>query len=237
MQSHFTFRTEKGLQNAKNRHFPTPFGTLSVPPKTHSCALFTDTFCGESQLSLHGHNRKHTRFLMQQSEVGDSTHPGLPKGNKPSHPLLHRDRDSNSFCAPSSHPSRAPISTRLGTLTWHAKGECYPASLVVSRNEVFKTFKKPLFAQFERVSVPFLANKLAEHSIDVFGVSCRPFRAGIVRVDSAELACGDQKSTPRLRVIRPTLAAPFPGATTVTPTQVATTFYDFRRLGWTLRHC
>jgi hypothetical protein len=38
-----------------------------------------------------------------------------------------RDRDSNSFCAPSSHPSRAPISTRLGTLTWHAQAKRYPA--------------------------------------------------------------------------------------------------------------
>ena len=148
-----------------------------------------------------------------------------------------RDRDSNRFCAPSSHPSRAPISTRLGTPTWHTKAKSYPASLVVSRNDVFKTLEKPVFAQFERVFVPFLANKLAEHSVDMFSVSFRPFQAGIVRVDSAELACGDQKSTPRLRVIRPTLAAPFPGANTVAPTQVAYTFYDFRRLGWTLRHC
>ncbi len=37
------------------------------------------------------------------------------------------------------------------------------------------------------------------------------------------------KMYPETYVIRPTLAAPFPGANTVTPTQLATTFYDFRR--------
>ena len=108
---------------------------------------------------------------------------------------------------------------------------------MVPRNDVFKTLEKPVFAQFERVPVPFLANKLAEHSVDVFGVSFRPFRAGIVRVDSGEFACGDQKSTPRLRVIRPTLAAPFPGANTVEPTRFSYTFYDFRWLEWTSGSC
>jgi hypothetical protein len=105
---------------------------------------------------------------------------------------------------------------------------------VVSRNEVFKTLEKPDFAQFERVPAPFLANKLAEHSVDVFDVSFRPFQPGIVRVDSGELACGGQKSTPRLRVIRPTLTTPLPGPNTVAPTRLVYTFYDLRRLELTL---